>query len=87
SPVEEGLLTHPHPVLKAVAERHDATPAQIALAWVIRDGGVIAIPKAAAPKHVRENRGAADVKLTKRDLDELDESFPAPEGRKPLESR
>ena len=87
SPVEEGLLTHPHPVLKRVAERHDATPAQVALAWVIRDDGVIAIPKAADPKHVRENRGAADITLTKRDLDELDESFPAPEGRKPLESR
>ena len=87
SPVEEGLLTHAHPVLKAVAERHDATPAQIALAWVIRADGVIAIPKAADSKHVRENRGAADIKLTKRDLDELDESFPAPEGRKPLESR
>src|SRR5436305_15203861 len=76
SPVEEGLLTHPHPVLKAVAERHDATPAQIALAWVIRDGGVIAIPKAADPKHVRENRGAADIKLTKRDLDDLNEIVP-----------
>ncbi len=87
SPVEEGLLTHPHPVLKRVAERHDATPAQVALAWVIREEGVIAIPKAADRKHVRENRGAADIKLTKRDLDELDESFPAPEGRKPLESR
>ena len=87
SPVEEGLLTHPHPVLKGVAERHDATTAQVALAWVIRDDGVVAIPKAADPKHVRENRGAADIKLTKRDLDELDESFPAPEGRKPLESR
>ena len=87
SPVEEGLLTHPHPVLTRVAERHDATAAQIALAWVIREDGVIAIPKAADPKHVRENRGAADIKLTKRDLEELDESFPPPEGKKPLETR
>jgi diketogulonate reductase-like aldo/keto reductase len=87
SPVEEGLLTHPHPVLKRVAERHDATPAQIALAWVIREDGVIAIPKAADPKHVRENRGAADIKLTKRDLEELDESFPPSDGKKPLETR
>ena len=87
SPVEEGLLTHPHRLLKRVAERHDATPAQVALAWVIRDDGVIAIPKAADPKHVRENRGAADIKLTKRDLDELDESFPPAEGKKPLEMR
>jgi diketogulonate reductase-like aldo/keto reductase len=87
SPVEEGLLTHPHPILKRVAERHDTTPAQIALAWVIRDDGVIAIPKAADPEHVRDNRGAADIKLTKRDLEELNESFPPPEGKKPLESR
>jgi len=87
SPVEEGLLAHPHPVLKRVAERHKATPVQIALAWVIREDGVIAIPKAADPKHVRENRGAADIKLTKRDLEELDESFPPPDGKKPLETR
>ena len=87
SPVEEGLLTHPHHALKRIAERHEATPVQVALAWVIRDDGVIAIPKAADPKHVRENRGAADIKLTKRDLDELDESFPAPEAKRPLESR
>jgi diketogulonate reductase-like aldo/keto reductase len=87
SPVEEGLLAHPHHVLKRVAERHDATPVQIALAWVMRGDGVIAIPKAADPKHVRENRGAADIRLTKRDLEELDESFPPPSGRKPLEMR
>jgi len=87
SPVEEGLLAHPHPVLSAVAKRHDATPAQIALAWVIREDGIIAIPKAARAAHVRENRGAADIRLSKRDLEELDESFPPPEGKKPLETR
>jgi diketogulonate reductase-like aldo/keto reductase len=87
SPVEEGLLAHPHRVLKAVAERHDATPVQVALAWVIREDGVIAIPKAADQKHVRENRGATDIKLTKRDLAELDQSFPPPDGKKPLETR
>ncbi len=87
SPVEEGSLARPHAVLKRVAERHDATPAQIALAWVIRNDGVIAIPKAADPKHVRENRGAADIKLAKRDLEELDESFPPPAGKKRLETR
>jgi diketogulonate reductase-like aldo/keto reductase len=87
SPVEEGLLAHPHHALKRLAERHDATPAQIALAWVIREDGVIAIPKAADVKHVRENRGAADIRLTKRDLEELDESFPPPDGKKPLEMR
>ena len=87
SPVEEGLLAHPHPVLTRVAERHDATPAQIALAWVIREDGVIAIPKAADLKHVRENRAAADIKLTKKDLEELDGSFPPQDGKIPLEAR
>jgi len=87
SPIEEGLLTHPHPVLRAVAERHDATPAQVALAWVMREDGVIAIPKAARAPHVRENRGAADIRLTKRDLAELDGSFPPPDDKHPLATR
>jgi diketogulonate reductase-like aldo/keto reductase len=88
SPLEEGLLSHKaHPVLGEIAERHDATAAQVALAWVMRVGQVIAIPKAARVAHVRENRGAADIRLTKRDLDALDESFPPPSDRKPLETR
>ena len=88
SPLEEGLLSHrDHPALKVVAGRHDATAAQVALAWVLRDGDVIAIPKAARPAHVRENAAAAQLRLTKRDLAELDESFPAPSDRKPLETR
>jgi diketogulonate reductase-like aldo/keto reductase len=88
SPLEEGLLSHrAHPVLGEIAERHDATAAQIALAWVIREDGVIAIPKAARAAHVRENRGAADIRLTKRDLEALEESFPAPSERVPLETR
>jgi diketogulonate reductase-like aldo/keto reductase len=85
SPVDEGVLAEGHPVLKRVAERHDATPAQIALAWTIREDGVIAIPKAAEQKHVRENRRAADIKLTTRDLEELDAAFPPPDRKKPLE--
>jgi len=62
SPLEEGLLTHrEHPALKAVAERHDATAAQVALAWVIRAGDVIAIPKTSRLARVREARAAADI--------------------------
>src|SRR5256712_3671967 len=87
SPVEEGLLAHPHLALSTVATRHDATPAQIALAWVIREDGIIAIPKASRAAHVRENRGAADIRLTERDLEELDQSFPRPDRKKPLEVR
>jgi diketogulonate reductase-like aldo/keto reductase len=88
SPLEEGLLSHKaHPALGEVAARHDATAAQVALAWVMRDGDVIAIPKASRDAHVRENRGAADIRLTKRDLHALEESFPSPDERKPLEVR
>jgi diketogulonate reductase-like aldo/keto reductase len=88
SPLEEGLLSHKaHPVLREIAERHEATAAQIALAWVIRDDDVIAIPKASRAAHVRENRGAADIRLTKGDLEALDGSFPPPSGRRPLEVR
>ena len=88
SPVEEGLLTHrEHPVLSRVAKRHDATPAQIALAWVLREPGVIAIPKAASVAHVKEDRGAAEITLGARDLEELEESFPPPDEREPLDVR
>ena len=88
SPVEEGLLTNErHPALGEVAKRHDATAAQIALAWVVRQDGVIAIPKAAKPAHVRENRGALDIKLTAKDLEELESSFPPTEAPVPLQTR
>ena len=88
SPIEEGLLTTKrHHALAAVAERHGATAAQVALAWTIREPGVIAIPKSANAAHVKENAGALDVKLTKRDLDELDSSFAAPTDPVPLETR
>ena len=88
SPVEEGLLAGgTHRALASIAERHDATAAQVSLAWVVRDGDVIAIPKAATVAHVKQNRGAVDLKLTARDLDELDESFAPPEERMPLATR
>ena len=88
SPVEEGLLTtENHVALAAVAERHGATAAQVALAWVIRDPGVVAIPKAARAAHARENAAAADLRLTTRDLDELDASFAPPDEKLPLATR
>lgn len=88
SPLEEGLLSHrEHPALKEVAERHDATSAQVALAWTIRGGEVIAIPKTSRVSRVQENRGAADIRLTKRDLETLDGSFAGPDEPIPLETR
>jgi diketogulonate reductase-like aldo/keto reductase len=66
------------PSLVDLARRHGATPAQVALAWLLRRAGTIVIPKAARPEHVRENRGAADVALSADDLAAIDRAFPAP---------
>lgn len=84
SPIEQGRLLA-HPALLRVARRHDASPAQVALAWVLRRDWVVAIPRAATPEHVRENSAALDVHLTPADLAELDSAFPAPTGPRPLE--
>lgn len=84
SPVEQGSLTKDRR-LAAIAARHDATPAQIALAWTMRSGKVIAIPKASQQAHVRENRAAADIRLTAEDLAELDRAFPPPNRKRSLE--
>jgi diketogulonate reductase-like aldo/keto reductase len=71
-------------VLKAIARRHEATPVRIALAWLLHQG-VVVIPKASTPEHVRENAGAANVKLTNEDRAELGEAFPPPKRKVPLE--
>ena len=67
-------------VLAEVARRRGATPAQVALAWLLRREGTIVIPKASRPEHVRENRGALDVRLAEEDLTALDHAFPPPRG-------
>ena len=82
SPLEQGRLAKDKTV-KAIAERLDATPAQVALAWVLRQEGVAAIPKAAHFEHVRENRGALEIELATEDLEELDEAFPPPTRKTP----
>ncbi len=84
SPIEQGRLLK-NETLVQIAARHGATPAQIALAWVLRETNVIAIPKAASIAHVEENRNALDVRLTSEDLTELDAAFPPPDGPQALE--
>jgi diketogulonate reductase-like aldo/keto reductase len=83
SPIEQGRLLR-NPALMSVAARHDVTPAQVALAWVLRSDGVIAIPRAGRPAHVRENCRALDLSLSARDLDELERAFPPPDEPQPL---
>lgn len=84
SPIEQGRLLD-DPTLAEVADRHDATTAQILLAWAIRSGDVIAIPKASTPEHVRANAEAAELELTSQDLADIDSAFPALTSPIPLE--
>lgn len=84
SPVDEGrLLTHP--ALLDLADRHEATPAQVALAWVLRNEGVNTIPKAGTAEHVYDDRAALAIRLTDADLLALDTAFPPPRSKRPLE--
>ncbi len=84
SPIEQGRLLG-DASLHAVADRHGATAAQVALAWVLRHEGVCAIPKALGTDHVRQNRAALEISLTEQDLAELDTAFPAPRTATELE--
>jgi diketogulonate reductase-like aldo/keto reductase len=79
------MLDNPH--LKAIAGRHGVSPAQIALAWLLRQEHVVVIPKAADPVHVRENRASADIVLATQDLVEIDQAFPPPRQSTPLDMR
>nr|WP_275902139.1 aldo/keto reductase [Brevibacterium zhoupengii] len=84
SPIEQGRLLE-DPTLAEVARRHDVSTAQILLAWGIRSGDVIAIPKASTPEHVGANAAAVDITLTREDLADIDRAFPAPTSPTPLE--
>lgn len=83
TPLGQGELLR-HPALQRVARRLDASAAQVALAWLLTQDGVLAIPKAGRVAHVRENRKAADLVLSRADLAELDAAFPPPAGPSPL---
>jgi diketogulonate reductase-like aldo/keto reductase len=84
-PIEQGRVLS-HPAVRAVAERHAATPAQVALAWVIRQRRICAIPKSGSRAHVSENAAALGVGLNLADLHELDLAFPPPLKPHPLET-
>jgi diketogulonate reductase-like aldo/keto reductase len=84
SPVEQGRLLG-HPALGDIARERDVTPAQVALAWLLGQPGVLPIPKAASAAHVRENRVAADLILGDADLAALNSAFSRPGQPQPLE--
>ena len=83
SPVGQGGALLRSEAVRAAAGRHDATPAQVAIAWTLQPG-VVSIPKASNPAHVRENAAAADLRLTNEDHAMLDAAFPPPKRKQPL---
>ena len=85
SPVGQGGRLLRSKALKSVAERHNATPGQVAIAWSMRSGAAISIPKATSPAHVRENAGAGDLVLSEADLAEIDAVHPPPRKKQGLE--
>jgi diketogulonate reductase-like aldo/keto reductase len=78
SPVGQGGSLIRDRTLAAIGARHGATAAQAALAWALREPGVVAIPKASDPAHVRANAAAAAIRLTAEDLAAIDTAFPPP---------
>jgi diketogulonate reductase-like aldo/keto reductase len=84
SPLDQGGLVR-KPALKKLADEVGCTPAQLALAWLLAQPGIVTIPKSASRERVRENLGAVEVKLSPKVLAELDRAFPPPKGEQPLE--
>lgn len=77
SPIEQGRLVH-HPELIRIAKAYQATPAQVALAFILERDGVVAIPKSSNLRRVRENRDAVDLDISDEDWAALDAAFPPP---------
>jgi diketogulonate reductase-like aldo/keto reductase len=84
SPIEQGLLAD-NAALATIARAHNATPAQVALAWVMAQPGTMAIPKTGNPARMAENLAALDLKLTEADHAALNRAFPPPRRKQPLE--
>ncbi|MDE1991490.1 MAG: aldo/keto reductase [Rhizobiaceae bacterium] len=84
SPIEQGRLAH-HPDLIRIAKTYQATPAQIALAFLLERDGVIVIPKTSSVQRVSENRDAVSLDISDEDWAALDAAFPPPPRKKPLE--
>jgi diketogulonate reductase-like aldo/keto reductase len=84
SPLDQGGLLR-QSALKKLADEVGCTPAQLALAWLLAQPGVVTIPKSASRERVKENLGALEVTLSPKILAELDRAFPPPKGKQALE--
>jgi len=84
SPIEQGRILH-HPELIRIAKAYQATPAQVALAFLLERDGVIVIPKTSSAARAAENRDAVSLDITDEDWAVLDAAFPPPARKRPLE--
>ncbi len=84
SPVDHARLPRRSP-LDDIAHARGVSVYQVALAWVLRQPGICAIPKAARSEHVRDNRHAFDLQLSADDMAALDAHFRPPRAKRPLE--
>lgn len=84
SPIEQARLVR-HPKLMRFAQESGMTPAQMALAWLLANDDIIAIPKTGHRDRLRENIGALSHTLTAEQLATLDSLFPPPKGPRALE--
>jgi diketogulonate reductase-like aldo/keto reductase len=83
SPIDQGALSD-HAAVLAIAQRLSVSAAQVALAWVLRQPEVIAIPKAVRSAHLRDNLAATQLQLGVEDLSLLDAAFPPPRRKRSL---
>jgi diketogulonate reductase-like aldo/keto reductase len=84
SPVDHGRLLE-QPAVRRMAADKGVTPAQLAIAWVLRLPDVFAVAKASTRAHVIENRAAMEIGFSQDELDQLDRIFPPPMAKVPLE--
>jgi diketogulonate reductase-like aldo/keto reductase len=85
SPLGRGALAR-HPLLARLGRERQVSAAQIALAWCLREPDVIAIPKSVNPARIDENLAAAQLRLGPAELAQLDQAFPPPTAKQPLET-
>lgn len=84
-PLGQGGALLANPAVRQVAENHGASAAQVALAWALRQPGVLVIPKAGDPQHLAENAAAADLQLSEAELQLIDSAYPAPSRKQRLQ--
>lgn len=83
SPIDQGALAD-NGVLAGIGAARGLTAAQVALAWVLHQPGVVAIPKAVSHDHLRDNLAAAGVRLGDDELRRIEAAFPPPRSKSPL---